>query len=507
MSLKKNILANYASQIYTTLIGIVMVPMYIKYMGAEAYGLVGFYAMLQAWFNLLDMGLTPTIARETAHFRGGATTALNYRRLVRAMEGVFLIVALVGGIALFGASGYIAHDWLQASGLPIEEVQTAIQLMAVIIAIRWMCGLYRGTISGAEQLVWLGGYNSMIATLRFIAVLPALIFIRATPTIFFSFQLVVALIEFAGLLFFAYRLLPVIPQGQQVPWSWSPLKSVIKYSLSIAFTSSLWIMVTQTDKLVLSKLLTLQDYAYFTLAVLGASGISLISYPITSALLPRMVKLNAGGDEIGVIRLYRNATQLLCVICIPTTLVLAFFAKQVLWVWTGNVEIAQKAAPVLMLYTLGNGILGISSLTYCLQCAKGDLRLHLIETPLFLAVFLPSLLWSVGKYGIDGAGYAWFFTMTLFFLFWLPLIHKRFFKGQHLSWLVHDVGLVLGLSLCVVALGYNAMLVSKSVWLGERWPLALMIILIGVITVAVSAIGSRFGRELILSQWRTYFRK
>ena len=107
MSLKRNILANYASQIYVTLIGIVMVPLYIKYMGAEAYGLVGFFAMLQAWFNLLDMGLTPTMARETARFHGGATDALSYRRLVRALEGVFLTIALAGGVAMFTASGYI----------------------------------------------------------------------------------------------------------------------------------------------------------------------------------------------------------------------------------------------------------------------------------------------------------------------------------------------------------------------------------------------------------------
>ena len=36
MSLKRNILANYASQIYVTLIGVVMVPLYIPYMGAES---------------------------------------------------------------------------------------------------------------------------------------------------------------------------------------------------------------------------------------------------------------------------------------------------------------------------------------------------------------------------------------------------------------------------------------------------------------------------------------
>ena len=73
MSLKRNILANYASQLYVTIIGIVMVPLYIKYMGSEAYGLVGFFSMLQAWFGLLDMGLTPTMSREAARFNGGVT--------------------------------------------------------------------------------------------------------------------------------------------------------------------------------------------------------------------------------------------------------------------------------------------------------------------------------------------------------------------------------------------------------------------------------------------------
>ncbi len=313
MSLKKNILANYLSQFYVTLIGIVMVPLYITYMGAEAYGLVGFYAMLQAWFMLLDMGLTPTMARETARFRGGATDALSYRRLVRALEGVFLVVALVGGTAMFAAAGYISQNWLQVSQLPVAEVQAAIQLMAIIIAMRWMCGLYRGAVSGSERLVWLGGFNSMVATLRFVAVLPVLIFIGVTPTIFFSFQFVVAIIEFAGLLFYAYRLLPDIPQGQQLPWDWAPLKPVLKLSLTIAFTSSVWVLVTQTDKLVLSKILPLAEYGYFTLAVLVASGVMVISSPISGAIMPRMSKLEAESDHAGLIHVYRQTTQLVAV--------------------------------------------------------------------------------------------------------------------------------------------------------------------------------------------------
>ena len=223
MSLKRNILANYASQLYVTTAGIVMVPLYIKYMGAEAYGLVGFFAMLQAWFNLLDMGLTPTMARESARFNGGAISVLDYRRLARALEGVFAGVALLGGALLFALARPIARQWLNASQLPLTDITGALQIMAIIIALRWMCGLYRGVITGAERLVWLSGFNSLIATGRFVLILPVLMYVNASPLAFFSFQLGMAVLEFAGLAGMAYRLLPPIPAGQRFRWEWAPL--------------------------------------------------------------------------------------------------------------------------------------------------------------------------------------------------------------------------------------------------------------------------------------------
>ena len=89
MSLGRNIIANYVGQLYTSLVGILTVPLLVRYMGIEAYGLVGFYAMLQGWFMLLDMGLTPAISRESARYNGGGIDTLTLRRLVRALEGIF----------------------------------------------------------------------------------------------------------------------------------------------------------------------------------------------------------------------------------------------------------------------------------------------------------------------------------------------------------------------------------------------------------------------------------
>ena len=504
MSLKRNILASYASQIYVTLVGILILPLYLKYMGAEAYGLVGFFTMLQAWFNLLDMGLTPTVARETARFRGGATDALSYRRLLRALQLIFFVIAFLGGGAMFMFSGPIANGWLKVQTLPLAQVQLALQLMAVGVALRWMSGLYRGCISGAERLVWLGGFNAFVATLRFVGVLPVLIWVGHSPAVFFTYQLLVAVVELAGLATKAYGLVPAVPPGQPLGWSpaslFAPIKPVLRFSLTIAFTSSVWVLVTHTDKLVLSKLLPLADYGYFTLAVLAASGVMMISGPISGALLPRMARLQAEGNEAGLINLYRKATQMVAVIAIPACLVLAFFAEQVLWVWTGDAHAAGQAAPVLRLYALGNGFLALAAFPYYLQFAKGDLKLHLIGNALFVVLLLPALIWATLQYGVIGAGYAWLSANAVYFLIWVPKVHGRFVKGLHIQWLLKDVGMVVLLSLVATAV------LNKFIhWPEQRIALACYVVIVSLALLIIAAIGSSWLREIASGKWRARF--
>lgn len=496
MSIKRNILASYVSQTYVTIIGIVIVPLYVKYMGAEAYGLVGFFAMLQAWFNLLDMGLTPTISRETARHRGGATDAFSYRRLVHALEGIFLFIALLGGGVLFALSGVIATDWLQASQLPFVEVQTALQLMAIIVAMRWLCGLYRAVISGAERLVWLGGFNTLVATMRFVGVLLVLVFVGITPTIFFSFQFAVAILELLGLLFHAYQLLPSIPRNQLQHFSldWTPLKPVLKFSLTIAFTSSIWVLVTQTDKLLLSKLLPLAEYGHFTLAVLAASGVMIISSPISGAIMPRMAMLEAEGDHAGLIRIYRQATQLSVIVASAASLTLVFCAEPLLLAWTGDKALAHQAMPVLILYALGNGILAISAFPYYLQYAKGDLRLHLIGNAWFVLLLIPAIVWAVSQYGAVGAGYVWLAMNIIYFVTWVPLVHHKFEPGLNVRWFLQDVLVICSI---VALTGYGLI----AVWpvTDNRWYQAVVVVAMGLCLLFSGALASSVVRTKLVA--------
>ncbi|MEQ9564872.1 MAG: polysaccharide biosynthesis protein, partial [Pseudomonadales bacterium] len=133
MSFKRNIVANYVGQFYMTGVSILMVPIYLAYMGAEAYGLVGFFVVLQASFRLLDLGLSPTLAREVARYTGGAISPVSLWQLLRSMEGVFVVIGLLGGAALIASAEWIAQSWLTVKTLPLEEVEVSLLLMSVTV--------------------------------------------------------------------------------------------------------------------------------------------------------------------------------------------------------------------------------------------------------------------------------------------------------------------------------------------------------------------------------------
>ena len=89
------------------------VPLYIKFMGIESYGIVGIFASLQAIFSLLDMGLSTTLNRELARLSAIPSREQEMRDLLRTLEIIYWGLAVVVGIAVAGLSDIRRHapDW------------------------------------------------------------------------------------------------------------------------------------------------------------------------------------------------------------------------------------------------------------------------------------------------------------------------------------------------------------------------------------------------------------
>ena len=325
--------------------------------------------------------------------------------------------------------------------------------MAVSVAMRWLGGLYRGVITGAEHIVWLSAYSVVLATLRFVIVLPVMWYFGYTPLVFFTYQLAVALLDTLGMWLKTLTLLPPLDKGvEAIGWSLGPVKPVLKFSIAIAFTSSVWILVTQTDKLILSSILPLSDYGHFTMAVLVASGIMVVSGPISGAIMPRMARLYTEGKLDELVLVYRNATQLVSILAGTAAITLVFCAEPLLAAWTGDAVLAKQIAPILKLYAVGNGLMAVGAFPYYLQYAIGNLKYHLIGAAGMVVVLIPSVIVAANMYGGLGAGFVWLLMNLLFLLGWVAYVHYKMMPGMHVGWLWGDIVKVVAPGVAVALL-------------------------------------------------------
>lgn len=493
MSLRRNIVANYFSQAYVAGVGILTVPFYVRHMGTEAYGLIGFYTMLQAWFQLLDAGLSTTLARESSRYNAGASDASTLNRLRRVLERIFLAIGIIGSLVFFVFAETITHKWLQVGDLSPREVINSVQLMGIVIACRWVSCLYRGVISGFEQQVWLGSFNVGVATARFLLCLPVVIFVDASPTTYFTYQVAVSLLEALGLYWQANRLLPH-GSSASVP-SVGSLRAPLKFASGVALTSIVWVLVTQVDKLLLSKLLPLSAFGEFSLVVLLSGGINLLAAPIGAALLPRLTNTVAAADEKSTRDLYARYTQMTCLAMFPAAFTLYACAMPVLFAWTDNGAVARSASTVLGLYSLGNAIMGVTAFAYYIQYAKGNIRLHFIGNAVFATIYLPTVFWVAQEHGATGAAAAWLVMNTIYLVAWVPLVHRALVPGLHLSWMSRDV-LPVAAGAAIPAM-LVTLLPSGALDDLDRWSGALLAVAFFLVSLGGAAAGSSILRTRI----------
>lgn len=203
----------------------------------------------------------------------------------------------------------------------------------------------------------------------------------------------------------------------------------------MTLTSVLWIVLTQLDKVLLSKVLLLKEYGYYSLVALITTGLLTLTNPLVQTLLPRMTMLTAEGRIADMRALYLNASRFVCSVLFPLAAVIAFHSRELIFAWTGDTQAAAWSEPILAWYVLGSAILAVSAFQFYLQYAFGELRLHIWFSVVSTAISIPLVVWAVLQHGALGAALAWFGLRLITFVIWPPLVHRRFVPGLHGIWL------------------------------------------------------------------------
>lgn len=499
MALKRNLIANYLGQGWVALMGLAFIPLYIKYLGIEAYGLIGLFAVLQAWLSLLDMGMKPTLNREMARFTGGAHSAESILDLLRSIEIIAVSIAVLLGLGIWAASGWLASDWLRAEKLPINVVAQAFAIMGVVTALRFVEGVYGSCIVGLQQQVQYNIINSSLATLRGFGTVGILIWVSPTIEAFFIWQGLVSLLTLGILASFTYRLLPKAARPGR--FSMPALRGIGRFAGGILGITFLALLLTQVDKILLSKLLTLSDYGYYSLATVVAAALYMLTGPITQAWFPRLSELHAANNQAELITKYHQGAQLVSVLMGSAAIVLIVFAETILRLWTQDDALAHRSATLLSLLALGNLLNGLMWIPYQTQLAHGWTGLAARINIVSVAIIVPAILWATPRYGAEGAAWVWVSLNAGYVLIGIHFMYRKILIQEKWRWYGQDVLQPLLAAAAVASIAAWAMPESLTVPAQLAW-----LLLASTITLLASAFAAPRVRAVLLTQARLRFK-
>jgi len=445
-----NIIANFFGGMWTGLVNLIFVSFFIRIIGIEAYGLIGIFTSLTALFAAFEFGLSSTLSRELSRLSVMKGSDQESRDLVRTLELLYWSIGILIGIGVILLAPFITHHWVNPRGIPMDVVKTSIMMMGLCIAFQWPSSLYSGSLTGLQRQVLLNAVKIILVTLQYGGAIFVLWFISPTILTFFVWQLVMSVISTVVWAITVWRILP--GYGLHARFSGWLLKKSWRFATGMMGIAALVTILHQLDKIILSKMLTLKFFGYYTLAFSIANILIQLVGPIASALFPRFSQLVVKGEEKFLSSLYHEGCQIVAFIVLPVAATLAFYSKEILFIWLKNPETVANSHVLLSLLVVGTAMNTLVTLPYVLQLAYGFTRLVFLQNLFSVIILIPLMIWMIKQYGPAGAAIVWVILNAAYVFILIPFMHRRFLKSEMWQWYSHDLALPV-ITIIIVALG------------------------------------------------------
>jgi len=479
---RRNIIANVAGRGWAALLSLAVLPVYIHFLGIEAFGLIGFFLSLMAILSLLDLGLGTALNRQFAQYSMQSGKAQAMRDLLRTLEIIYWLIGIAIGVAVAALAPVITAYWLKPQQLSAGTVTQALTMMGIAIAFQWPRALYSGGLMGLQRQVAFNLLSSITGTVNNLGGVLILWLVSPTIQAYVAWFMAMSLVDtfLTGLLL--WRSLPEAPA--RPTFSGQALAGIWRFAAGMTGISVTSIILTQLDKMILVKVLPLDAFGYYSLASRVAGGLSYLTGPVCAAFFPRFSQLVTRNDTQELARLYHRACQLMSVLIMPPAAVLTLFSYELLLVWTQDRSIAENGHLVLSLLAVGTALNAVASLPHVLQLAYGWTRLALVGNTAAALLLVPLIYLMSIKYGGVGAAIVWIILNALYIGVVVTLMHRRLLRGELWRWYRLDIGQPLFATATIGVLWNLLIPTFESGWLTVP---ELMLALIATLAAAVVA--------------------
>jgi O-antigen/teichoic acid export membrane protein len=350
--------------------------------------------------------------------------------------GIGVILAIVVG----SVATIIARNWINTQSIPSETITMAVRMMGIAMALQYPWTLYQGGLFGLQKQVLSNGILASMAALRGLGAV-AVLWVSPTLLSYFCWQI---LVNVSQALLAGNMLWRCLPKSMEsVNASFSLFRDVWRYAAGMTGIAILSSILIQMDKIIVSKMLSLEQFGYYSLASLVAQVPLILATPFSNALFPRLTHLSTLGEQVVLTSLYHRTCQFVSVMVLAAGSTLVVFSREVMFFWTCNADTTAASYRLVSLLMVGSMFLAIQSVPFTLSLAHGSTRFSLYVGIVLVMVMVPLIATLVQLYGVLGACFGWIILHASATPVFVHLVHRRWMQGENKKWYMVDVGLPL----------------------------------------------------------------
>ena len=431
----RGVVWNLIGMVAVALTMLITIPLFLRYFGAERYGILATIWVFFGYFSVLDFGMGPALVNFLAQ---------PDRQDGKAASGVFWTAFIVNAAIGIVVAAMLILGLLTAQGLgafspgPIrDELFRALPWLLLMLPVSLVYPILVGALD-ARHLFGIANSNQVVGTILGQA-LPLLAILIVKPTLTVAIAGTVL-----GRTFSAILLLMVCVRKLELtgPRFERPIvRSLMSFGGWVALSSGIGLILDTADRLVIAAMLGGSAAAWYTISYNVVTRARVLPQAIARTLYPRVSADPANGAKA-----LTASARVLALLLIPALTAGMVLIDPLCVLWIGT-EAAASVVPVARIMMIGIYANCLAYIPLVLLQAGGTpkrvAKIHLWETPVFLVVMYLAAL----HYGVIGASLAWSARMMVdtIILLWIAGLRRILVHDVLLQPLVMLAGLAIAL--------------------------------------------------------------
>jgi O-antigen/teichoic acid export membrane protein len=385
--------------------------------------------------------------REVARHGLGVLSQDN-AQLLRSVEWLYLVISGLAILCAWLISTWLAQHWFVANSILTIDMVHALYGIGICVALRLPINIYQSVLFGAQKMHLASKIGIVQIVIGSVGAYILLRLYSANIVLFFVWQALVALFHLVWIRTTVWYQAPELSSHR---FRWARFLDLWRYAISAGLISVAGLALSQVDKVILSKTLELEHYAYYMLATTLSSCMSILAIPFYNVFFPLASKLMANHQTEELLVKYQFYSASLAACVFPLALYLILFFPQLIGLWIQNPRAVLHISPLASWLVVATSLHAVMHLPHALMMARGVSKTYLAMYLGLILISLPLTALLSVNYGAIGGAFGQVILFLSFALAGTWITHRYCLKGYAIVWLTKDIGRPLGIvSLCAV---------------------------------------------------------